>query len=62
MTVDDAAFAVGALVEFANAMFAQERKVVSDPFQLGVSPDFFPVAGIRSACHDSKEYIRSLFA
>jgi hypothetical protein len=35
---------------------------VSDPFQLSVSPDFFPVAGIRSACHDSKEYIRSLFA
>jgi hypothetical protein len=34
---------------------------VSDLFQFGVRPDFFPVAGIGSACHGSHEYIRSLF-
>jgi len=62
MTVDDATFAVGALIEFAHAMFAQEREVVSDLFQLCARPDFFPLAGIGAARNGSKEYIRSLFA
>ena len=51
MTVDDATFAVSALVEFTHAVLAQERKIVQDLLQVLAAPNLFLLAEIRTTRH-----------
>lgn len=52
VAVDDAAFAIRAVVKLSHTMLTQERKVVHDLIQVLAGPDLFFVAGIRTTCHD----------
>ncbi len=62
LAIDDAAFAVGTFVEFANAVFAEQREVAHDLFQILAAPNFFFLAGIRAACHKGEISIFAFYS
>ncbi len=63
MRVDDGALAIGALVELTHAMLAKKGQIVDDFLQVFTGPHVFPLARVRTACHDRGFYfIRLLFA
>jgi hypothetical protein len=63
VAVDDGAFAMGALVELADAVLTQEREVTLDFVEGFAVPGFVFLAELRAACHARAWYqIRFLFA
>ena len=51
MAVDDGALAIGALVELADAMFAQQRQVVHDLIERLAIPHVIFLAELRTPSH-----------
>jgi len=51
--VDDRALPVGTLVEIENGVFAEEREVAHQLFEIVPAQDLFAVAGFRSPRHDN---------
>ena len=61
MAVDDAALAIGSLIEFPDTMLAEQRKIVHDFFQVLPAPDLLLLPDLRTPSHDTGMLAYSLF-
>lgn len=59
--MDNATLAIGAIVKLTHSVLTEQREIVHDLSQVLAAPEFFFVAGIRTACRGFGTVTYSLF-